>query len=312
MYDIIFLILGILGLILGTELIIRGSLNIAEHFKISQLFIGLTILAIGTDLPELAIDITGAIHRLQGIETSDLIIGETIGTTLAQIAFTLGVLGLIAKLTLSKKELLRDGLVMLISVILLILASLDGQLTRIEGIIFVLIYIFYFITVFREERIHEDKPRAPKIYTAWAILSLIVGFAFLIYCSNLIVATSTTLATKWGISQSFIGAVILGLGTSLPELSVSIAAFRKGALKLSVGNLIGSNIFDILFTLGISTSISGFLVSKNFLHFDLPFLLIVSALVLLFFTRKMILEKKEALLLILIYAFYVFLKIFGF
>lgn len=308
MFDVILLLLAILGLVLGTELIIRGSLNIAEHFKISHLFIGLTILAVGTDLPELFVNISGAIHRLQGTETSGIIVGQIIGTCLGQIALTLGILSLFARLTLRWKEITRDGIMMILSVVLFLVAGLDGAISRIEGVIFLLVYASYFYTIFKQENLKEKIQRAPKIYTSWAILSLISGFAILIYCSNLIVVKATQLAETWGIAQSFIGIILVGLGTSLPELTVSLNAIRKGAFRLSIGNLIGSNIFDILFSLGISTAISGFIVDKNLLIFDIPFLLLVSIAVVAFFRRNMQLDKYEGIALISIYIFYIGFK----
>jgi len=312
MLELILLILGLLGLLLGTELIIKGALNIAEHYKISHLFMGLTILAIGTDLPELIIAIIGSIDRLLGIETSGLVVGDALGSCFGQIGLTLGIIGLFGILTLTKRELVRDGLMMVGSVVLLFLAGYDGKLTRFEGIMFILIYLFYFMSLRREERVHEKIKRSPTMHLLWDSVSLIGGFAILIYSSTIVVENAIELAQSWDIAQSLVGILIVGLGTSLPELAVSLGAIRKGAFRLSVGNLIGSNIFDILFTLGIGSAIAGFNVSKNLLRFDIPFLFALSVLVLLFFKRKMKIERKEAIFLVLIYVVYVGLKISGF
>ncbi|MBW2977610.1 calcium/sodium antiporter [Candidatus Woesearchaeota archaeon] len=311
MLELILLVLGLLGLLLGSELIIKGALNIAEHYKISHLFIGLTILAIGTDLPELVIAITGSIDKLMGIETSGLIIGDALGSCFGQIGLTLGIIGLFGVCCLTKRELLRDGLMMVGSVALLFLAGYDGELSRFEGIAFILIYLFYFMSLRREEKIYEKIKRAPPMHLLWDAVSLIGGFAILIYSSNIVVENAITLAQSWGIAQSLVGILIVGLGTSLPELAVSLGAIRKGAFRLSVGNLIGSNIFDILFTLGIGSVIAGFNVSRNLLRFDIPFLFVLSIIALLFFRTKMKIAKKEAIILVLIYAVYVVLKLRG-
>lgn len=307
--ELLYLILGLFGLVIGANLIIRGSLNIAEHFKISQLFIGLTILAIGTDLPELSVTITGAIHKLHGIGTSGLIVGNSIGSCFGQIALTLGILGLFGALAISKKKLKRDGLVMIGSVVLLFLVAMDGIITRTEGIIFLFLYAFYFFILVREEKIKEKVRRAPKMYTWWAIISLIAGFAILIYSSDVVVKNAVQLAFSWGVSQSLIGILIVGVGTSLPELAVSFEALRRKAVRLSIGNLIGSNIFDVLIPIGLGSTIAGLNVEKNLLMFDIPFLFFVSLLVVFFFRRKMKLSKKEAMILIMIYVIYVILKI---
>lgn len=311
MFELLYLILGLLGLLIGTELIINGSLNIAEHLKLSQLFIGLTVLAIGTDLPELFVIITGAVYKLGGADTSGLIIGNSIGSCFGQIALTLGVLGFFGTLTLTKRELRRDGLMLLGSVVLLFLVAYDGTITRIDGLIFVLFYLLYFYTLIREEKLHGKIKEAPKMFFLWAVVSLIAGFAILIYCSNLIIANAMDLAESLGIAQSLIGILIIGLGTSLPELAVSFGALRKNSVRLSVGNLIGSNIFDVLVPLGIGATIAGINVDKNLLFFDIPFLFVLSLIVLLFFKRKMRILKKEAIALIAIYCIYVILKIAG-
>ena len=179
MLEIILLILGLVGLVLGAELILKGALNIAEHYKISHLFIGLTILAVGTDLPELFISITGAIHRLGGVETSGLIVGESIGSCFGQIALVLGIAGLFGTLILTKRELIRDGLMMLGSVALLFLVSIDGKITRAEGVMFIIIYIFYFVVLQKEEKLHEKVKRAPSMHLQWDVSSLIGGFIIL-------------------------------------------------------------------------------------------------------------------------------------
>jgi cation:H+ antiporter len=308
---VILLILGLVGLWFGAELTIRAALNIAEHYKLSHLFIGLTILALGTDLPELFIDTAGAIQRLAGVETSGLIVGETIGTCFAQIGLVLGIIGLFCTLTITKRQLVRDGFMMVGSVVLLFLVGLDGKISRVDGILFMVVYIFYFLSLFREEKVREKIHRAPKLHPFWAVFSLIVGFALLGYFSNMTVQNGVLVGQIWGISQSLIGIVILGLGTSLPELSVSIAAIRNGATKMAVGNLIGSNIFDMLFTLGFASAISGFVINEALLNFDIPALLGMSLIVLFLFRTRMRLCKKEAIVLLLFFFAYIGFKLSG-
>lgn len=311
MLELILLIFGIAGLVLGAHLIIRGSLEIAQHYKISQVFIGLTILAIGTDLPELVVVITGAVHRLGGTETSGLILGQAVGSCMGQIALALGVIGLFCYLTLSQRRAIRDGSMMIVSVIMLILVGLDGMITRFDAALFLLIYIVYFAFLQREEKVFEKLKRAPGMDLVWSMISILAGFGVLIYCSNLVVESGVSLAETWGVRQSLIGVVLIGLGTSLPEIIVSLGAIIKKAPMLSVGNLIGSNIFDVLFTLGIGGAISEFVVNGNLLKFDMPYLLITSFIVMLFFLRKRGIQKREAAALIGIYALFIVLKFFG-
>ena len=312
MYELIFLIAGLLGLIVGAYFVVKASVAIAQHYKISQFFIGLTILAVGTDLPELVIIIKGGFYRLAGTETSGLMVGEILGSCFGQIALVLGILGLFGTLILTKRELKRDGLMLMVSVLLLFLVGFDGIITRFEGLIFIIIYLIYFYTIFREEKVKEKVKRAPPINMRWVALFLIIGFAFLIYSSDIVVANGIKLAVAWGLSQATIGILIIGLGTSLPEIAVSIGALFKGAFKLSVGNLIGSNIFDVLFVLGVGSTIAGFNISQNLLKFDIPFLFLTSLFVVFLFAVRKKIKRKEAVVLIGIYGAYAALKIIGF
>ena len=310
-YELIYLVLGLFGLWIGAELTTRGAISIAKKLKISYMFIGLTILAIGTDLPELFIDLTAAIQKLQGVDTSGLILGETVGTVISQTTFILGLIGLFGLVVISKREFLRDGLIMIGSAAVFFLMSMDGQISMMDGVILVIIYAFYFMTVLREEKLHE-KIRNNRGYGVmlWAAVSLIAGLFFLVFASKIVVENAVELANLWGISQTLVGLLIVGFGTSLPELSICVTAVRKKAGHLSIGNLIGSNIFDILFTLGISAVVAkGFSVTNSLVEFDIPFMIGVCVLAIFLLRTKMKLHKREAITLILVYAAYVALKL---
>lgn len=311
-YELVYLILGLIGLWVGAELVTRGAINIAKRLHISHMFIGLTILAMGSDLPELFIDITAALQKLSGIaDPSGLIVGETVGTVISQTTFILGLVGMFGVVVISKREFLRDGLVMVGAAAVMLLMSLDGQISILDGMIMVIIYIFYFMTVAREEKITE-KIRNQKGWGMlfWSIASLVAGFVFLIYGSKLVVDNAVLLAGIWGVSQTIIGLLIVGFGTSLPELSICANAIMKKAGGLSIGNLIGSNIFDILFTLGLSSVIAkGFNVNSTLLEFDIPVMIGVAVLAIFLLRTKMKLEKREAVTLILVYIGYVALKL---
>lgn len=308
MLDFIYIVFGLFGLLIGAQLITRAALNIAEHFKISQLFIGLTILAFGTDLPELTVLVTGSVHKLLGNETSGLIIGDAIGSCFGQIGLALGIAGMFGVMLVKKTNLLRDGFMLITSILLLLLAGVDGVIGRVEGISFIIIYIFYFFLIFREETLTEKVKRAPQFHPFWSIISLIGGFIVLIFSSNLTVESALSLSETFGVSQSFIGIMIIGLGTSLPELAVAIAAVREKANSMAVGNIIGSNIFDILLALGLSATISTLEFNRNLLIYDTPALLIFTIAVLLLFRYKMRITKKEAFVILAMYIAYIALK----
>jgi cation:H+ antiporter len=308
MIEFLFIVLGLFGLWIGSQLVIKAAINIARHFRISDIFMGLTILAFGTDLPELTVVVTGSIHKLFIQDTSDLIIGEAIGTCFGQIGLALGIAGLFGVMLVKKSNLLRDGFMLVTSILLLFLAGLDGVLSRIEGVSFIVIYIFYFFLLFREERIKEKIQKSSEFHPFWSTISLIGGFAVIIISSNLTVESSVSLSETLGVSQSIIGIMLVGLGTSLPELAVAISAVREKANAMAVGNIIGSNIFDILLTLGIGATISTFNYNKDLLYYDTPALLIFTVAVLLLFRYKMRVTKKEAVVILAMYLSYIVLK----
>ncbi len=312
MTETLLLILGISGLLIGAELVTRGALNIGKHYKISNLILGLTILSFGSDLPELFINIQGAFNRLGGTETSGIIVGDVIGSNFGQIGLTMGIVGLFAVLKLTKKQIYRDGLVLITSTVLLFLVSFNGDITRIEGLILIIIYIFYVISLYREEKVKERVILPPKLHILWSTLSLLGGFALLYGASNLTLDNAVALSEKFNLSQSLIGVLLLGLGTSLPELAISITAIRKKAGEIAVGNLIGSNIFDTLIPIGAAAVIAELKISREIIIFDIPALLILSVLVLVLFRYKEKLRKRESALLIVAFIIYAVLKILYF
>ena len=307
----ILLIFGFAGLIVGAQLAIKGALNISQHFKISPFFIGLTVLAIGSDLPELMVNISAAIHKLDGVDTSSLVIGGVIGTCMSQVVLALGVAGLFAKLRIKRQRLIRDGSMLLGSLALLFFVGYDGLISRTDGIVMLLVYGFYFFGLFREEGVFEKFKLAPKVYFGWSSMSLVAGFIILIFSSDLVIENSIAIAEVWGVSPFIIGVLILGFGTSLPEITLSLAGIRNGAIGLTVGNLIGSNIFDTLVTVGVGAGISEFNFERRILMEDLVILFVASAIVLAFFVRDRKLVRSEAVMLIIIYLFYIGLKLFS-
>ncbi len=310
MLELLLLILGLVGLWIGSQLTIQGSIFLAKRFKISQLFFGLTILALGTDLPELIIDINAALQRLAGVETSGLIIGETLGTTISQMTMIIGFISFFGILTITRKELKRDGIAILISIILLFLLGIDGTLSRIDGVIMIMAYAFYFLQIAQQERVIEKVRKNHKSGLTWSFLSIVGGLALVILASEITIDNAIHLSSLLGVSQSFIGITIVGLGTSLPELATSLTAVRKGASKLALGNIFGSTIFDLLFTLGVGTVISTFIFDKSLLFIDLGILFVVSVAVILFFRKNLRLSKSNAIILIVIYLTYILINIF--
>ncbi len=309
MQEIFLILFGLIGLWLGTELVIKGAVNIAEYYKLSQVFIGLAILSIGTDLPEIVIAINAALHSAtENTDTSGIIIGNAIGSSFIQISLVLGSVGLFGYLTLKRRHLYEDGGMLLGSVLLVILLGIDGEIARVDGIVLIIVYLIYYFRLFHQERIGKKLKKKFSKQIKKDILFLIIGISIV---SELVVDNSISFAENFGIRQSFVGIIIIGLGTSLPELALALNAIRKKASGLSVGNLIGSNIFDMLIPVGMGASISELKIEKSLILFDLPFLLLLSFIVLFFFYKKKGLQKIEAIILICLFVIYAALKIVG-
>jgi cation:H+ antiporter len=310
-HELLLLIIGLAGLWLGAELVVKGSQNLARFFKISELVIGLTVVSIGTSLPEIAVSISGGLGRLAGIETSGIVVGNALGSCLNVITIIMGIAGLVGALLITKRELLRDGLMLAVSIILFFVVSYDLKITRFEGFILIIVYGLYILNLLREEKLYE-KIKRPELHLLWDIISLVAGLFFVVYASKMVVLNGVGLAGIWGIKESMIGILIIGLGTGLPELAVSVSALWRKSTGIAIGNLIGSNICDLLLSLGLGTVISGFIVDSSLLRFDVIFVFFTALAVLFLLRSGRRLTKKEAVMLIVIYVVYLGLKLQGF
>jgi len=316
MQPIIFLLLGIVGLLLGSQLAIRGFENIAHHLRVSHLFIGLTVVAIGTSLPEIGVSVVGAIDILAGLDVSavsGVVVGNKIGSFLNQLTIIMGIVGLTGLMAIKKRELKREGTMLVLSIILFTLVALDLKITPLEGVAVTLAYLLYFLYLVKQEArpisssIGEEEK--PEIHPVKDLLMIFGGMGILLLTAELVVEGSIQLAEILSIPTSVAGLLIVGLGTSLPELTLDITALRRGSAGIAIGDMIGSNICDILFSLGAGAMISGFTVEPVLLLFDTPFMFLVALLVIGLFLRNMRLERKEALVLVLVYVSYVILKL---
>jgi cation:H+ antiporter len=274
------------------------------------MFVGLTIVAIGTDLPELVLSIEAGIQRLGGVETSGLVVGNSIGSGLANIGFALGVTGLFGYVTLGKRQAWSDGVMLLGAIAVFFLVGVDGALTRIDGGILLTVYVIYFATAIRREQIQKPD-REPGATAGWIGTGalFLVGLLIVAASSHLAITSAVILAEEWGIEQALIGIVLIGIGTSLPELAISLNAVFKKEGALSVGNILGSNIFDMLVAPGAAAVIAGLAVdSPSMLSIDLSALLAISLLALYFFKKHKGLQKGEALTLLIAYTGYIVLR----
>jgi cation:H+ antiporter len=307
--DYLLLLIGLAGLWFGTELTIRGAVTIAERLGVSEFIVGVAILSIGSDLPELAIAVDGAIKNLYAGDTSAVIVGTALGSSLGQIGFVLGVASLFSYLTLPRSIVYRHGSILLGSVVLLGVFGLDGHVSRTEGIALVTVYLIYFAALFGDRgRSTQEDDGDGRIGTLRAWLYLAIGLGIVGLCAELTVDAAIGVAQALEISEAFVAVIIIGIGTSLPELSISVGAAIRNRARMSVGNLVGSNIFDTLVPVGVAAAISGLRFDPGFLKFEVPLLFVLTLVAMVFFVRKRGIQKGEAITILAIYGGYVLTK----
>lgn len=308
-YEVFFVFLGVLGLWFGSDIAVSAAKRIASMLNISGLIVGLTIASVGTSLPEIFTNVMAGFSTLQGADASGIAVGNIIGSDLAQITLLLGIVGMIATLHISKRSLRRDGGMMLVALILMFVVCVDGYVNQIEGAFLVIIYLLYLGLLLRQEEVIEKmQSHRGEGSLLLQTLKCLAGIVVVVYAANLAVENGVSLAEYMGISSSLIG-LFIGLGTSIPELSVSIRALTKGSGTLSLGNLIGSNITDPLLSFGLGATIAGVKVAPEILRFDFVYWIVATLIALLMLFNHMDLNKKESSVLILLYLLFMYLRV---
>jgi cation:H+ antiporter len=310
--DFLILIAGIAGLWLGTELTIAGAMAIARRNQLSEFFVGLVILSIGSDLPELAVAVDAGLKGLTGLDASGVVVGTSIGSVVAQIGFVLGLAAVIGSLTLPRRVVFRQGFVLLAATVLLFALAFDGHISRLEGLLLVGAYGAYVLALMNGETVPDGGPRVLATGGAASWLGLLAGLAIVIGSSEVTVSSAVRIARELEISEALVSVLIIGLGTSLPELSISISAIVKKRAALSVGNIIGSNVLDTLLPIGLAALISGVRFEQQLLWFDLPYIFVLTAMVLGFFLSRRGVTRAKGGVILLLYATYAAFKLLQF
>ena len=309
MTEFALLVLGLAGLWFGTEITIRGAVTLANRLGISEFIIGVAVLSIGSDLPELAISIDGALKSLAGGDASDVVIGTALGSYLGQLGFVLGFVALFQRLTLSHGTILRHGAALVGSLVLLALTGLDGVITRFEGVMLVSAYVVYFAALFvGPGTFTKEEAEQPPTGLGVAWILLVVGLVIVVVGAELTVSNAIRLAVSMNVSEAFVSIVLIGMGTSLPELSISLGAVLKNRASMSVGNLIGSNVFDTLVPVGVAAAIATLGFNPAMLAFEIPYLIVLTIVVMFFFWRIPGIQRHEAVIILLMYVGYVAFK----
>ena len=280
----IFLVLGLLLMIGGAEWLVRGASRIATTAGISPLVVGLTVVAFGTSSPELAVSVMSAFKG-----QADLALGNVVGSNIFNVLFILGISALIVPLVVAQQLVRFDVPVMIAVSLLILLMGLDGSIGRLDGFILfagVVAYTIFLIRQSRKESSAEvkaeyDEEFGAKGPAAWAknLFFVIVGLGGLMLGSNWFVDGAVSIAEAFGVSELVIGLTIVAAGTSMPEVATSIVAAIKGERDIAVGNVVGSNIFNLFCVLGLSSIVApaGISVSDAALRFDIPVMIAVAA-----------------------------------
>ncbi len=306
-WAVIKLLAGFILLFFGGDWLVEGGVALARRFRISPLVIGMTIVAFGTSAPELLVSLISAIKGSAGIA-----IGNVVGSNIANIGLILGLTALICPIETDNSKVIRHGSIMIAASLLLMVFALKSGITRIEGLtLFAGIILFTTISV-RKGRTQPQEAdidsQEGKSMTVFAAIGLIVlSCAMLAFGADILVDGATTIASAIGVSDKVIGLTIVALGTSLPELAASVAAAFKKQMDISIGNIIGSNIFNILCVLGVSTSIKP--ISLEFRDYANDFIWMIgfSVFIIIFTTmrkKKGRLGRTAGILFLLAYAVY--------
>jgi len=301
--DFIVFIAAMSALIFGADFIIKESERIALHFNISHFVIGATLVAFGTSLPEMAASMIASYH-----DKSDLAVANVIGSVSFNITLVLGVVFLIAKKMNPKRDLFaKDSAWIMMPVLVFLLMSYDSTISRFEGFLFLFLMVAYILFLFTSAKddldIDEDLAKEKfKWFPTLALLS--IGFVLTIGGANFVVESAGNIARMFGVSEWIIGLFLISLGTSLPELVVSLVAIKKGNADLSIGNIIGSNVANFSMVLGGASLLSPLAVSLEKNSFDISIMIAASIALLLILANKLY-NKAGAVFLLLILALFV-------
>lgn len=301
-WSIVLLVVGFVLLIKGADFFVEGSSSVAKMLKVPSIIIGLTIVAMGTSLPECAVSITASMTN-----NNALAVSNAIGSNIFNLMVVCGFCALFNPLTVEKSTLLKEFPFSVICAILLLVCGYFGmELGRVDGLILLAVFVCFLVWMVRSAL----KARANasdeeyEVLPVWKCIVFIVGGIIAIkFGGDFVVDGASTIAAKMGLSQNLIGLTIVACGTSLPELVTSVVAARKNELDMALGNVIGSNIFNILLVLGVASAISPIaFITENMV--DIAILIAMSVIVWVFAWTKKKLDKGEGVIMLLLYAVY--------
>ena len=314
---ILLLAVGFAFLVKGADFFVEGSSSIAKKLKVPPIIIGLTIVAMGTSLPETAVSVTASL-----VQNNELAVSNVVGSNIFNLMFVIGVCSILTPIMVQKATVVRDIPLSLGCALVLLVLGISGlgdkagmTLGHADGVIFLIVFAGYIFTMVRSamkaraagQKVEiegvEECDNMKELSYGKSILFLIVGAAAIAFGGDLTVDTASRIAIELGMSQTLVGLTIVSIGTSLPELVTSIVAARKNEVDMAVGNAVGSNIFNILMVLGISSAISPVaLIRENII--DIVLLMVFSVMVWIFAGTRKKIERKEGIIMVVVYLVY--------
>lgn len=314
---ILLLAVGFAFLVKGADFFVEGSSSIAKKLKVPPIIIGLTIVAMGTSLPETAVSVTASL-----VQNNELAVSNVVGSNIFNLMFVIGVCSILTPIMVQKATVVRDIPLSLGCALFLLVLGISGMgdktgmtLGHADGVIFLIVFAGYIFTMVRSamkaraagQKVEiegvEECDNMKELSYGKSILFLIVGAAAIAFGGDLTVDTASRIAIELGMSQTLVGLTIVSIGTSLPELVTSVVAARKNEVDMAVGNAVGSNIFNILMVLGISSAISPVaLIRENII--DIVLLMVFSIMVWIFAGTRKKIERKEGIIMVVVYLVY--------
>jgi cation:H+ antiporter len=308
---------GLALLIISAKFLVKGGVSIAKYFKIPSLVIGLTIVAIGTSAPELIVSVTAAFSG-----NPEIALGNVVGSNIINIALILAITAMLVPIPVNINSVRLDWPIMMLASVLVYVFLLNNKLELYEGLIFMILlisYIFILIKNSKKEPLHpvqlpEDNTIEAKSTGIWLSIAFIIASSLgLAYGANFLVDGASTIAANFGVSQRVISLTIVAIGTSAPELTASIVAGLKKETDIAIGNIMGSNIFNIFLVLGSSILVSEIQVDQVTFSFDIIWMMFIAVLLFLFIYpfKTVYLNRAEGFILFLAFLVYTYMLLFG-
>jgi cation:H+ antiporter len=317
--SIILLIVGLAILIKGSDFFVESAAFIARHFGVSELIIGLTLVSVGTSLPELGASVYAAYDGRGGIA-----VGNVVGSNIANISLVLGAVLLLKQITVRKKMLSRDGLVMMaVSLLFIMFVITNNSVEQWEGLVLMAIFAIYLYYLYKQNKAEKltcettdvcDQIETKKSSLTKESILLVIGCIGVIIGAKLLVDSAVNIATELNISQAVIGSTLIAFGTSVPELAVSLTAILRKHGDISIGNILGSNIFNILWVIGAAAIVSPLAVNEAgdniLININIPIMLIVAAALLIFMAIGKSLKRWQGGIFVAIYVIFLTLNFY--